>query len=261
MKIVMGDQMATDLHDDELTNHQDAVKLYLSALLGGDEELTRKESISNQDSQSVDHKIRLKGNNQKTESRIIANNKDQNLPNESVPKENRMNELSTMSNKIENTTTAPASPSWASHRFANSMISVCGVKLLIPTQFIRGVRRLNRSLIPVTKETSWIKGRYQKNFEDIVTINTKLLVYGREEFIPTKYIEDNDVYLVIVGNGKWGFACESIGHGINLFSQDVAWRKKQGHRRWIAGTSVDNKAAIVDVRRVELSLIMDGILL
>jgi len=236
------------LDEDELLQQQDAVKIYLTALLNDEPSVNEQDPFIKGDKNKQETVATLsQSKNQKVKQNII---------NEVVPKTNFVKEL------IEDNQEQSKYfvPSWASTRFACSMIHVAGLNFLIPTQFIRGVRRISQPVSPITKNVSWIKGRYRKNFEDIIVINTKFLAYGRDEFIPPKHKTDKDVYIVVVGNGQWGFSCESIGHGINLTSKQVSWRGKQGKRRWLAGTSVDNKSAIVDVRRMELSLIMDGVL-
>ena len=241
--------MTTKLNnEDELVQQQDAVKVYLAALLN-----------DGPDVNETDQLISDNENSQKTVVASLQSEKQKNKSsalNDVLPKTNFVKEL------IEDNQEQSKYfvPSWASSRFACSMIHVAGLSFLIPTQFIRGVRRISQPLSPVTKNVSWVKGRYRKNFENIIVIDTKFLAYGREEFIPPKHKADRDVYIVVVGNGQWGLSCESIGHGINLTNKQVSWRGKQGKRRWLAGTSVDNKSAIVDVRRMELFLIMDGVL-
>jgi len=230
--------MTTELREDEeLQEQQKAVEVYLSALFS-EEKPNSHEKLSDEKSAAE-----FKGPN--------STQLEESLPKVEYVKGLEESSFDELKSGV---------PTWASKRFACSMIHVAGLNLLIPTQFIRGVRRISQSFNPVTKNTSWIKGRYRKNFEDIVVINTKFLAFGREEFIPPKHRDDKDVYIVAVGNGQWGFSCESIGHGINLSSKEVAWRGKQGKRRWLAGSSADNNAVIIDVRRIELSLIMDGVL-
>ena len=234
--------MTAEFKEDELLQQQEAVKLYLSALF---KEETTAEPVSEKvvEVKNISHAVDKKQTRDQTNA----------ILNDRLPKIDHQALQSTIQSNI------PV-PSWATKRFACSLIAVGGLNLFIPTQFIRGVRRISEPLYPITKNPSWIKGRYQKNFETLLVVNTKNLIYGREEFIPPKRRVDNDVYIVVVGNGQWGFSCESIGHGINLTSNSIEWRNKQGNRRWLAGTNAEHKAAVVDVRRVELSLIMDGLL-
>ncbi len=241
--------MTTKLPDkDVLIQQQDAVKVYLSALLNDEPEINEKDQLINETKNNRQtYSASLQSENQKVTTNVI---------NDVVPKTKFVNELVEDTQEQSNYIV----PNWASNRFACSLIHVAGLNFLIPTQFIRGVRRISQPVSPVTKNVSWIKGRYRKNFEEIIVINTKFLAYGRDEFIPPKHRADKDVYIVVVGNGQWGLSCESIGHGINLTSKQVSWRGKQGKRRWLAGTSLDNKSSVIDIRRMELSLIMDGVL-
>jgi purine-binding chemotaxis protein CheW len=60
--------------------------------------------------------------------------------------------------------------------------------------------------------------------------------------------------ILLMGEGRWGLACDGIGEVVTLQHADVRWRTASGKRQWLAGTVSERLCALLDVDNLALML-------
>ena len=65
---------------------------------------------------------------------------------------------------------------------------------------------------------------------------------------------ERSAHLVMIDEGRWALACDSIGEVIDLETKDVKWRGTNGKRAWLAGTVIEQMCALLDIDALKEAL-------
>nr|WP_299016375.1 chemotaxis protein CheW [uncultured Photobacterium sp.] len=80
--------------------------------------------------------------------------------------------------------------------------------------------------------------------------------------MPEKLISDEHQdeyrYIVMLGESKWGLACDKLHGTETLTEQSVRWREKAGKRPWLAGMVKDKMCALIHVNEL-ISMLKAGL--
>jgi len=169
--------------------------------------------------------------------------------NSMLGKKNTITPPSSHSKKnIENET-----PVWATENIRCLTVTIAGLTILIPAMMISDIRNVTNNLIPSTHMPSWVYEFSDDEDVNIQVINTRKLIF--DGLKSQRLNLDLPVYAILIDDGAWGIACDSVGKIVTLKSQNIAWRGRSSTRRWLSGTSSEHNAIIFDVRHIEKVLV------
>lgn len=62
--------------------------------------------------------------------------------------------------------------------------------------------------------------------------------------------KENYRYIVMLGESKWGLACDKLHGTETLTKQSIRWREKVGKRPWLAGMVKEKMCALIHVEEL-----------
>lgn len=61
-------------------------------------------------------------------------------------------------------------------------------------------------------------------------------------------------YIIMLGESRWGLACETLVNTVTLKQEDIKWRASAGKRPWLAGLVKQKMCALLNVEQLILLL-------
>lgn len=149
--------------------------------------------------------------------------------------------------KVDDDRAAEIVPPWAEEPFQCLMFKVNGITLSIPLTCLQ-------TIIEWNEEPSVMPGQPKWHLGILLSRDTKVGIVDTAKIIMPDCLSSRahgerqtGGYILVVGDGCWGLACDSI-LSTELFSKDmVRWRTGQGKRPWLAGTAKDQLCAVLNI--------------
>ena len=150
-------------------------------------------------------------------------------------------------------------PEWATEPFQCLLFKVAGLTLAVPLIKLKSVMPWTDRIVETPNQTEWYLGLVQNHGTNVKVIDTALMVLpeNRRNLLADS-LEDRFSHILLVNDGQWGLACESIGDVIWLTSDKVKWRKSKIKRPWLAGTALDYLCALMDTDAFAMMLNEQG---
>lgn len=144
-----------------------------------------------------------------------------------------------------------SAPQTVADKFQILLFNVAGITLAVSLEKLDGILEWSDDVTPMPNSSPWFLGLLAERGVQIKVIDTGMLV------VPSKFRSNHrreDMQkIILIGNGKWGLACDSVSEVITLQRDKVRWRGDNSKRPWLAGTVVDHMCALLDVEKfVEL---------
>jgi purine-binding chemotaxis protein CheW len=142
---------------------------------------------------------------------------------------------------------AGARPAWADGEFQALLFSVGGLNLAVPLVTLHSVLPWpEQGVTPMPNQPDWCFGllRYRERNVRVVDTGTMVIPPDRKAAVPVEPPQ----HILIVGDGDWGLACNTIGSVVRLGAEDVRWRASGGQRPWLAGTVLAHLCALIDTQ-------------
>ena len=143
--------------------------------------------------------------------------------------------------------TGPATPAWAQERFQCLVFQVAGLSLAVPLTKLNGVVPWPEAVTPMPNRSALFLGLMRHQQRNVKVVDTALMVLpeGRQ---PDSLAapEERLQHVILLDEGRWGLACDSIGEVLTLEPDEVRWRGAQGKRPWLAGTVLEHLCALLD---------------
>ena len=138
-------------------------------------------------------------------------------------------------------------PEWAQQPFQCLLFKVTGLTLAVPLIKLNGVIPWPEKITETPNQTDWYLGLVPNQNINVKVIDTALLVVpeNRRNSITETHTERFS-HIILVDEGRWGLACDSIGEVIWLSHDKVKWRKNKTHRPWLEGTALDYLCALLN---------------
>jgi len=138
-------------------------------------------------------------------------------------------------------------PPWAETGFQALIFSIAGLKLAIPLNELNSIVEWNDDYISeLPAHAQWYLGGIQNRGKNVALVDTLQQVVPEHRW-PVNYIEKRKFkHIILIDNNRWGLACESVIEVVNLTAGSVKWRSLNTKRRWLLGTIVDHKCALLD---------------
>jgi len=142
----------------------------------------------------------------------------------------------------------PDVPVWARQEFQSLMFSVTGLHLSVPLDKLNGVIPWNSdNIVPMPGHSENFLGLLRHLDQNVKVIDLARLVVpdnGGSDIVPAA---QRVKHILLIDDGRWGLACDSINEILVLKAQDVRWRTHAGKRAWLAGTIIDKLCALLEL--------------
>jgi len=138
-------------------------------------------------------------------------------------------------------------PSWAEETFHCLMFKVNGITLSIPLASLQTIIEWNEEPSVMPGQPKWHLGVMLSRDAKVGIIDTAKIIMPERLSSRAHGERQTGGYILVVGDGRWGLACDSIV-STELFSKDmIRWRTGRGKRPWLAGTAKDQLCAVLDI--------------
>jgi purine-binding chemotaxis protein CheW len=139
-------------------------------------------------------------------------------------------------------------PDWANKPFQVLLFKVAGLKLAVPLIELCGVIEWKDSITEMPGHADFYMGILQHLEYKIAVIDTAIMVLPNNK--QAELLQGNPrervKHIVLIGDYKWGLACDNIGEVITLQPNEVRWRTKNNNRNWLAGTVIEHMCALLN---------------
>lgn len=142
---------------------------------------------------------------------------------------------------------APGTPEWARSQFQCLVFNVAGLALAVPLTKLSGVVPWPEDITPMPNRSALFLGLTRHQGRNVKVVDTALMVLpDNRQPASLAPAEERLQHLILLDEGRWGLACDSIGEVLTLEPEDVRWRGSQGKRPWLAGTVLKHLCALLD---------------
>ncbi len=138
-------------------------------------------------------------------------------------------------------------PEWGESEFQVLLFKLAGLNMAIPLVELDGILDWSDSLTPMPGRAPWYLGLLNNRGKTIPIIDLSQLVIPEKIRLQQKQKEELELTRVIlIGDSRWGLACNSVSEVITLESDQVRWRSSRTRRKWLAGTVIEHMCALLD---------------
>ncbi len=137
-------------------------------------------------------------------------------------------------------------PDWGQERFQALLFTLGGLTMALPLVELNAILEWPKDLTPLPNRSPWYLGLIQSRGQHVPVIDLAQLVVPeriRDRREPPK---ENQRRIIIIGDGLYGIACDSVEEVITLEPDAVKWRSSRTKRKWLAGTVKDQMCALLD---------------
>ncbi|WP_420812192.1 chemotaxis protein CheW [Photobacterium salinisoli] len=152
-------------------------------------------------------------------------------------------------------------PSWtlpdASEQteFQALFFAVNGVTFAVPLTELGGIHQLGE-MSHLIGRPDWYLGLQPVQNRKLDVVDTARWVMP--ESIRNDDHQENYRYVVMLGESKWGLACDQLHGTETLTKHSVRWREKAGKRPWLAGMVKEKMCALIHVNEL-ISMLKAGL--
>ncbi len=138
-------------------------------------------------------------------------------------------------------------PEWARQPFQGLTFEVGGLTLAIPLSKLSGVDRLPKGFGCQNLEPAWLMGEFQHRGQNVRVVNTENWLIPPKHRAAGKDTGAEATYVILVGDGQWGIACDEPGKVISIAPIDINWRSTISQRGWLLGTVPKHVCVLLDI--------------
>jgi len=151
-------------------------------------------------------------------------------------------------------------PGWdTTAPFQALLFKVAGLTLAVPLIKLKGVMPNESGMTPMPGHSSLFLGIVPYQGIKAKVVDTARFILPQEGAAQLEAdAAGRSAHLVMIDEGRWALACDSIGEVIELEQKDVKWRSANGKRAWLAGTVIDQMCALLDIDALTGELV-DGL--
>lgn len=136
-------------------------------------------------------------------------------------------------------------PAWSRPDFQALLFQVGRMNLAVPLVKLHSVLPWNEDITGMPNQPDWCHGVFRFRDRNVTVIDTARLVLP-EHAVGEEEDSDEKAHILIVGDGRWGLVCRTVGEVVRLTPEEVKWRRAGGQRPWLAGTVLGRLCALMD---------------
>lgn len=145
-------------------------------------------------------------------------------------------------------------PGWAQNRFQCLSFQVAGVTLAAPLEKLHGIVELQEAITELPGYAPWVMGLLPHRGQNVQVVDIAEIIMPDDRRTNICNASERAKYLVLIDDGKFGIAVESISQVLTLEPVDVRWRSNKNRRPWLAGTVIDKMCALLELDQLCLQL-------
>ncbi|CZF77215.1 chemotaxis protein CheW [Grimontia marina] len=130
-----------------------------------------------------------------------------------------------------------------------------GVTYAVPLAELGGIHKLE-DCNHLIGRPDWYLGLQTERDQQLDVVDTAKWVMP--EKIADNSHRDDYSYIVILGDSKWGLACNALLGTESLHGEQVRWREQAGKRPWLAGLVKEKMCALIHVEAL-IAMLNQGI--
>ncbi len=150
----------------------------------------------------------------------------------------------------EATETEVIAPEWADEPFQSLIFRVQGITLAVPLMSLDGILKWEEDAVPMPWQPEWHMGVLPYRDRQMVVIDSVRLLMP-EEAVEEPVSRERGTHILVIGDGRWGLACDSLASPVLLHKDDVQWGGQNPDRAWAAGTLIERLCVLLDITAVE----------
>ncbi|MDX1302332.1 chemotaxis protein CheW [Photobacterium sp.] len=139
--------------------------------------------------------------------------------------------------------------------FQALFFEVNGVTFAVALNELGGIHQMGE-LNHLLGRPAWYLGLLTNREKQFDVVDTACWVMP--EKLGTDEYQENYRYIVMLGESKWGLACDKLHGTETLTEQSVRWREKAGKRPWLAGMVKEKMCALIHVNAL-ISMLNEGL--
>jgi len=142
--------------------------------------------------------------------------------------------------------TRPAAAPVPKEPFQTLLFGVGGLTVAVPLVELNGILRYPERLAAVPGLPPWGRGVIRYRNTNVIVVDS-ISLFLPEHLREASRTRSSPKYLIVLGGGRFGLACDAVDHVITLKPEEVHWRGERGRRPWLAGTIKERLCALLEV--------------
>ncbi len=130
--------------------------------------------------------------------------------------------------------------------FQSLLFQIAGLTVAVPLVELNGILRYPERLAAVPGLPSWGLGVIRHRDQNLVVVDS-IGLFVPENLREASRSRSKPRYLIVLGGGRFGLACDSVDQVVSIKPDEVHWRGERGRRPWLAGTVKDRLCALLEV--------------
>lgn len=130
------------------------------------------------------------------------------------------------------------------NEFQVLFFEVIGVTFAVPLAQLGGIHQITE-LNHLIGRPDWYLGLQNNKETQVDALDTAKWVMPQS--IKDDSYKDDYQYLVMLGESKWGLACNALAGTETITSDRIRWRETAGKRPWLSGMVKDKMCALIHV--------------
>lgn len=137
-------------------------------------------------------------------------------------------------------------PEWGQSTFQCLPFRVRGMNLVLPLTELSSITEWDRELSQIPGQPDWHLGILIHRERRVVVVDIAQLIMP-ERLAKVSEKRPRGSHVLMIGDGSWGIACDSLQSPLTLQRDSVRWRRGEGYRPWMAGTVIDHLSVLLKV--------------
>ena len=149
--------------------------------------------------------------------------------------------------------TAPSSqarispPEWAQAPFQCLSFQVAGVTLAAPLEKLNGIVEVEEEITELPGYAPWVIGLLPNRGKNVQVVDVAQIIMPNEGDSVRTPTAERMKFIILVDDGRFGLATDSISSVLSLKADTVRWRGEHSKRPWLAGTVIEQMCALLEV--------------
>ena len=139
-------------------------------------------------------------------------------------------------------------PEWGKEPFQALLFSLSGLTMAIPLAELAGVLEWPGNITALPNHSPWYRGLIHHLGQTVPVIELAQLVVPERIRGQYQAEEGEQRRIILIDDGRYGLACDGVDEVITLEPESVRWRTSRTRRKWLAGTVIERKCALLDAR-------------
>lgn len=140
-----------------------------------------------------------------------------------------------------------SAPDWAQGAFQCLSFQVAGVTLAAPLEKLNGIVELEEEVAELPGYAPWVIGLLPNRGQNVQVVDVAQIIMPDDAGLVAVPTAERMKYIILLDEGRFGLAADSISQVLTLKADDVRWRGEHSKRPWLAGTVIEQMCALLEV--------------